>query len=133
MKRPLSFIMSETFESWTPEDVEHGEAGDRGFNFEEVEYEREEIQDYLEREGFIHPSQSPITPDAAHLWISTQAEVEDYGTGEETIKSLHCKKVLDGDGKELTSAQADRAWNKLVAEAAGQKLKHPAVSHGPSM
>lgn len=129
MKRPIQFVLSETYESMVPEDAEHGEASDRGFNFEDEVYDIEDLSNYLEREGFIHPSQYPISD--SNVWISTESETTDYGTGESTVKSLHCKKVMDGEGKELPPSQAGRIWMKMVARACGQKLDRG--SSGPSL
>jgi len=132
IKRPLQFVVSETYESWTPEDIELGDTDDKGFLFEDWGYDVDELKEHLKREGYTHLSQSHVAADTRGLWISNESETTDYGTGEETTKSLHCKQVCDGDGKEIKPALAARAWNKVLCEAAGVKMQQrpPAMSMG---
>lgn len=120
MKQPLQFVMSETYETWDEEAVEIGETNDRGFNFEDEVYELDDLQDYLDREGFIHASESPVS--SSRVWLSTESDT-DFSSGDRTIKSIHCSKVLDGDGKELTDAQKGKIWTNLVRQAVGEKIE----------
>jgi hypothetical protein len=129
MKRPIQFLLSETYQSMTPEDAEFGEPSSQGFNFEDEVLSLEDLSSYLDKENFMHPSEFPITN--GRVWISTEAEVTDYGTGESNMKSLHCKKVMDGDGIEIAGPQADRIWMKMVAKASGQKLDKNIHSMSP--
>lgn len=78
-------ILSQTFETFTPESVEAGDAEERGFDWEDTDYTFRELVDLIERGGFIHPSNSHGTPS----WLSTESETTDYSTGETEIKSLH--------------------------------------------
>lgn len=121
MKTPLTFVISETYETWDEEAVEIGETDDKGFNFEDEEYELDDLQDYIEKEGFTNASEVPVTNTG--VWLSTDSE-EDYQTGERTTKSIHCSKVLDADGKELTPAQQGKVWRNLVRQVVGEKLEH---------
>jgi hypothetical protein len=127
MKRPIQFLLTETYQSMTPEDAEFGEPSSQGSKEEVLSLE--DLSSYLDKEGFIHPSESPITN--GRVWISTESEITDYGTGESKIKSLHCKKVMDGDGIEIAGPQANRIWMKMVAKASGQKLDKNIHSMSP--
>lgn len=121
MKQPIQFVLSETYETWDEEAIELGETDDKGFSFEDEVYDLEDLQNYLDSEGFIHASESPVTN--RRVYLSTESEA-DISSGDRTVKSLHCSKVLDGDGKELTSAQQAKLWTGVVRQAVGEKLEN---------
>lgn len=75
--------LSKTFETLTQEDVEHGEASDRGFEYENEEFDFLELLNELD----IYTETSDY-PANKFSWVSTESET-DCTTGEETIYSLH--------------------------------------------
>lgn len=92
-----------TYETYTPDDLEAGDANDRGYEDERIfdpsEYQDEEdptralIEDaarYVLNEGGVYPSSSPVRPDE-RTWWTTEAD-QDYCTGDQTFRSFH----LDG-------------------------------------
>lgn len=83
MKKPV-LVLSKTFEVWSPDDIEAGEADESGFSFEKEEYDLHEAVRLIKQGGFIHPSESHGTP----RWLSTEGETH-FRTGEETVYSLH--------------------------------------------
>ena len=80
-------LISKTFETYTPESIENGEAEEQGFIFEDEPYTFRELLRLIRREGFTAAGCSPASgsPDE---WLSGESE-PDYQTGEETIYSLH--------------------------------------------
>lgn len=77
-------IVSQTFEIVTYESAEEGEAAENGFDFENEAFGFRELVDYIERNGFINPSNSHGVP----RWLSTHGDTNHY-TGEVETKSLH--------------------------------------------
>ena len=80
-------LISKTFETYTPESTENGEAEEQGFIFEDEPYTFRELLRLIQMEGFTQPSCSPATGNP-HEWLTTESE-PDYSTGEESIYSLH--------------------------------------------
>jgi hypothetical protein len=80
-------LLSKTFETYTPESIENGEAEETGFVFQDEPYTFKEMVRLIQYEGFHAASCSPASgsPDE---WLSGESE-PDYQTGEETIYSLH--------------------------------------------
>lgn len=77
-------LLSQCYETWSYEDLEMGDAGDRGYVFEDVPHTFRELVSMIKHE-FNQPSDYPAT---ANSWLSTSIDT-DYRTGEETIYSLH--------------------------------------------
>lgn len=80
-------LISKTFETYTPESTEDGEADEQGYIFEDEPYTFCDLLRLIETEGFSQPSCSPATGNP-HEWLTTESE-PDYSTGEETTSSLH--------------------------------------------
>lgn len=80
-------LLSKTFETYTPESIENGEAEEAGFVFENVPYTFRELVRLIRMEGFTQPSCWPASGNP-HEWLTTEFE-PDYRTGEESIYSLH--------------------------------------------
>lgn len=80
-------LISKTFQTYTPESLEDGEAEEQGFIFQDEPYTLRELLTLINREGFHHPSCSPATGEP-YEWLDTYTDT-DYTTGEETIYSLH--------------------------------------------
>jgi hypothetical protein len=52
-------LISRTYETWTPDDIEAGETNNQGFEFTDEPVTFRELVDMIGREGFFHPSCSP--------------------------------------------------------------------------
>lgn len=96
------------YETYTPEDVEVGDAGERGdlddVTIELDEYDIEEgltVVDlavkYLKECGAYEPSSMPFS---VGTWYSTEAS-EDYRTGNNTIESYHLKGFSPDQQKQI--------------------------------
>lgn len=82
---PLEY--SVTYTTVTPESAEYGDFEDSGFEIESITFDYfVELVEYLESNGFRNWSDSRDTG-----WLSTDYEVEDYGTMEEKQSSIHAK------------------------------------------
>jgi hypothetical protein len=80
-------LLSKTFETYTPESIENGEAEETGFVFQDEPYTFKELVRLIRMEGFTAASCSPASG-SPNEWLSGESE-PDYQTGEETIYSLH--------------------------------------------
>jgi len=80
-------LISKTFETYTPESIENGEADEQGFIFEDEPYTFSELVRLIRMEGFTQSSCSPATGNPRE-WLDTEPEPY-YQTGEEIIYSLH--------------------------------------------
>lgn len=91
-------IVSKTYATTTPESVEHGDYGDRGFEWENVEYTFRELVDELRE--YSYPNCSHYLPD----WVTTEDIILDYRTLECVQYSLHVGK----------DARSRRYWGKAL-------------------
>jgi hypothetical protein len=80
-------LISRTYETWTPDDIEAGDTDSRGFEFTDEPVTFRELVDMIGREGFFRPSCSPATG-STFEWLETEPDI-DYRTGEQTTFSLH--------------------------------------------
>jgi len=80
-------LISKTYQIFTPESIEAGEAEEQGFIFADEPYTFRELLRLIQREGLTQSSCSPATGNP-HEWLTGESE-PDYSTGEETIYSLH--------------------------------------------
>lgn len=80
-------LISKTFQTFTPESLEDGEAEEQGFVFQDEPYTFRELLRLIQMEGLTAPSCSPATGET-YEWLTGETE-PDYQTGEETIYSLH--------------------------------------------
>jgi len=80
-------LISKTYQAFTPESIENGEADEQGFIFEDEPYTFSELVRLIRMEGFTQSSCSPATGNPRE-WLTTESE-PDYSTGEESIYSLH--------------------------------------------
>ncbi len=80
-------LISRTYETWTPDDIEAGDTDSRGFEFTDEPVTFRELVDMIGREGFFCPSCSPATG-STFEWLETEPET-DYRTGEQTTFALH--------------------------------------------
>lgn len=95
--------LSQTYEVFTEESVENGEASEQGFDWEDCEHGFREAVDVIKSGGFTIPSDSHGVP----RWLSTEPE-QDLYSGEYETKSLHPA----GDAK------SQKYWEK-ACKAAG--------------
>ena len=80
-------LISKTYQTFTPESLEDGEAAEQGFIFQDEPHTFRELVNLICSEGFNAASCSPATGET-YEWLDTYTET-DYPTGEETIYSLH--------------------------------------------
>ena len=82
-------LISKTYATITPEYAELGDFASTGFEFEQVSYTFKELVDELR--NYSHLSQHPVTTKTVDfgLWVSTDFEIDDYTTMEQTEYSLH--------------------------------------------
>lgn len=114
MKLPIVFVLNETYQTSTEESVEAGDFADTGFNFEDESYTSEELQAYLQSEGFIHPSSSPLSSKNDYITNERAEDRAYFEKGEETTKSLHLVKIVDADGVELPTEKQNTLWIKVL-------------------
>lgn len=98
----MPIIISETYETVTPESAEHGDIADSGFWYQDQPYTFRELVDYISHAGFVFPSESHGTP----RWLSTDWDT-DYRTGEGEMRSIHPAK----------DRISQKYWRKAVAYA----------------
>ena len=101
----MPIMISETYETITPESAENGDIADSGFMYENQPYTFRELVDYILLVGFFHPSDSHGVP----RWLSTEWDT-DYKTGEGELRSIH-------PGRDRIS---QKYWRKAVAVALAQ-------------
>lgn len=118
MKLPLTFVISQTFECWSEDDIEAGETNNRGFDFEKENYDLEDLKNYIERNGFNQASESPVISD--HVWLSNHDEPFS-GPVVSQRNSLHCNYIMDADGLPIDTAMEGKLWRNIVRQAVGEK------------
>lgn len=90
-------ILSQTYQTVTPESAEDGELSDSGYEWAGAPHGFRETVELIRSGGFTQRPDSHGVP----RWLSTDAE-EDFRTGESTTRSLH----PEGD------ARSQRYWAK---------------------
>lgn len=84
--RRVRFLLSKTYETWTEEDRELGEASDSGYEFHDVPATAEEVLHEIRRESW---------EEAQHhgnlLRLYSADSHVDYRTGEDTSYALHIR------------------------------------------
>ena len=80
-------LISKTYQTFTPDSIEAGEAEETGYLFEDEPFTFRELLREITWQGFRNPSSSPATGNPRE-WLDTEPE-PDYQTGEETVYSLH--------------------------------------------
>jgi hypothetical protein len=114
MKLPLTFIIDETYQIADEESIEAGGFSDQGYNYEDEPYTIDEIKNYLENEGFIHPSSSALSSKNDYI-TNNHAEDHDFFTkGEQKTKTIHLKDIKDADGQSLPDETQSRFWVSLL-------------------
>ena len=107
------YKMSQTYEIWTPDDVEFGEASDRGWAIEDEQFD--ELDDLLDSvEGDAHwVGWSSTVPDGLHSWVTSEPSVEDYVSGSQEMRSLFIKRL---DGTPLDDYEIGEISDRLRLE-----------------
>jgi len=77
----LSFLVSETYATCTPESAEHGDYEEHGFEFENIEYSFRELYEYIKSEGYT------LEGDSLYIYPYTI----DYATCTDKTTWLHIK------------------------------------------
>ena len=81
----MNFIVSQCYEIVTEESAEQGDADERGFEFQDEEYDLRSLIRHIQNEGFCWTSNSDGTG-----WLETEPGQDVY-TGAYESKSLHIK------------------------------------------
>jgi len=104
------YKMSQTYEIWTPEDIEIGDTDERGWAIEDEEYnDLDELLDEVEDDAnWLHWSSSP--PDGLRDWVQSEPSVIDYGTGEQEVRSMFIKRI---DGEALDEEELQYISDRL--------------------
>lgn len=101
----MPIIVSQTYEIWTDESIEAGEADETGFDFESESYGFRELIEYIKREGFT------VSPDSHGVprWLSTETiqDREFFEEGQYRTLSLH----------PASDARSLRYWEKACRAA----------------
>lgn len=93
------FKMNKTYEVWDEEALEAGDTDDRGFEYEDREFDSLwDMADEIRDGGATEPSDSS---GGAHTWYSTPDAEENYRTGEKTFYSFHPDNLSAEEAKEL--------------------------------
>jgi hypothetical protein len=87
----MKILVSKTYETFTEESVERGDAEERGFVFEDEVWDLDDVIRELQNEGYYHLSDSKehVT---GRTWVTTENDI-DYKTGIETCYSLFLRRV----------------------------------------
>jgi hypothetical protein len=118
IKLPLTFVMNQTFEVWTEEDIEAGETNNRGFDFEKTDFSLAALRDHIEKEEFTHASETPVTN--SQVWLTVYQQ-PDPANGESLNNSLHCVYIKDADGMPIDEVSEGKIWRNLVRQVVGEK------------
>jgi hypothetical protein len=92
-------LISRTYETWTPDDIEAGETNNQGFEFTDEPVTFRELVDMIGREGFFHPSCSHATG-STFEWLNTEPDI-DYRTGEQTSFALHYSRQKQAGSRQV--------------------------------
>lgn len=95
----IKYKMSKTYETWDEESIEHGETDDRGFEYENQEFDSiwdmaKEIRD----NGASEPSSSINDVNTSYI---TPDSYKNHRNDKETYYSFHPKLKNDQEAKEL--------------------------------
>ena len=82
----MKFKTSETYEIWTPEDIEAGDTEDKGFVFTDQYYTLRELVRLMQGARYCFASSSVLDK---YTWFSTDKFDEDYSTGAIEYRSIH--------------------------------------------
>ncbi len=96
-------IVSKCYEVVTQESAEHGDASDRGFEYEDKSFSFRDL--VSEMKEYSETSSSPASPDN---WLISSPD-HDYRTGEETSYSLHYNR----DNKPRSAKYWEKAMRKV--------------------
>lgn len=99
-----TILISCTYEVVTEESAEHGDAEERGFEYENAPTEYDDVVRILKG---LEPSCRPIT-NGALTWFTSYGDA-DFKTGNRTNKSYH---LVRGQGD-----AAEALWAKAITEA----------------
>jgi hypothetical protein len=106
----MKLLLSQTFETYTEESVEQGDAADRGWDFQDSPVTVKEAIEVL-RDNATELSQHPVSVNhCAHVWASTTDADQNrafFEQGESVYHSYFLKHV---DGRDLTSRQLFRIY-----------------------
>lgn len=81
-------LISQTYETVTPESAAEGDADDRGYAFENVEYSFRELVDLMKEHPECSSGGRNYQP-TEHDWFSAYPWIEDYTTGGEKSTAIH--------------------------------------------
>lgn len=93
------YKMNKTYEVWDEDALEAGDTDDKGFEYEDREFDSLwDMADEIRDAGATMPSDSSGGP---HTWYSTPDGEENYRTGERTFYSFHPEDLSAEEAKEL--------------------------------
>lgn len=87
------YVASITFELFSEESLEQGEAEERGYEVEKETFDRDELERLIREYGFAEPSSSTLSHP---MWFSTTTPRQDrahFEQGESRYFSLHLHEV----------------------------------------
>jgi hypothetical protein len=85
-------LLSKTYETWSHEDTKHGDTDDKGWEFQNQEYDSaEELVDNIDEH--VHPSSGPGFHQ--NVWYSSTDGEEDYKSGDKTFYAYHIKAPVE--------------------------------------
>ena len=93
----MKFKLSKIYETWTDEAVEYGETDDKGYEYQDQEFDTlDDVVNEITSEGYVEYSSSEYCEGG---WHNTVDDDINYATGERTIYSFHlvnlgCKEKL---------------------------------------
>jgi len=108
MKLPLTFVISQTYESWSEEDIEIGDTDDKGFDFENEHFTMEETRRHVLNGSFFKATDS-----SENLSSNGDPDIE---TGVIVNRNIHCDKILDANGTEIDPSQKKKIWCKFIEQ-----------------
>lgn len=90
----MIFQVSKTYEVITPESAEYGETEEKGFEYQDREFDLRELLEEIKNGGFVELSSSNINyeknnSEITNNWISTVDAEQNYLTGSRTYYGLH--------------------------------------------
>ena len=107
----MNILISQTYDRWTADDIEHGDTDDKGFHFQDVPHTFREIVELLQTH--TEPSNYPMQPAyAADTWFTCNDAIESIEQGITENTAIHFSRDND--------ARALRYW-RLAIRFAGIK------------
>lgn len=121
------YLVGMTYDTWTPEDIEHGDTDDKGWHREYEEMDLYDLQRLAEEHSWEGSSSHPHPG----MWWSSHGEDADIRTGARTNYGLHVKRL---DGQALDQEETEYidkiVKGEIKAEDEMESMGHDSFGYG---